>query len=392
MRMSDQAFNRLSVLKKLRAAEPVSRTDLAELSGLNGGTITAIVRDLVDRGLVLEERLSASGRGRPRVNLRINPEGALVAGATMTADGRLIAEIVDLRGQAVAPALVAPYVPTAEPEELARQFVRIIAEAIAASFIAPEGIAQIGIGVPAIVDSNTGVIEFFETVGGLPFPFAAAVERELGIPTRIDNNINLLARSEHWFGADAGIDDFTLVLVDLGLGGARYQHGELLMGSHGIASEMGHTKVVPEGGRPCHCGAEGCLQAYSSMSAIVFQAAELAGEAPPRVHRLRRKFVELAELAKAGDAATMTLFERAGRYLGRAVANHINMQDPGRILLLTRSPDLIALVSKPFFEALHRDTLPVLRDLDRVTFKLMDDASYARGAAAMVLERIYLSR
>lgn len=391
MRMSDQAYNRLSVLKALRMAEPVSRTDLAQLSGLNGGTITAIIRDLVARGLVVEERVPSSNRGRPRVNLRINPEGAFVAGATMNDDARLMAEIVDLRGQPVGATHVAPFAPTPDLEKLAEQFAQLIAQAIAASPVPRERIAQIGIGVPAIVESQTGVIRFFETFEGLPFPFATSIERKLGIPTRVDNNGNLLARAEHWFGDGTGVDDFTLLLVDLGLGGASYQQGQLHMGNHGLEAEMGHTKVVPERGRRCHCGAEGCLQAYSSMSAIVFQAAELAGEKAPSLPRLRGKFAELAARAMAGDAAVRTLFERAARYLGRAVANHINMQDPARIVVLTKSPDLIALFSGPFFEALHRDTLPVLRDPDRVTFKLMADASYARGAAAMVLEQIYLA-
>jgi predicted NBD/HSP70 family sugar kinase len=127
------------------------------------------------------------------------------------------------------------------------------------------------------------------------------------------------------------------------------------------------------------------------MSAIVYQAAELAGEQAPSLPRLRGRCVELAKRAMAGDAAVLALFDRAARYLGRAVANHVNMQDPARIVVLTRSPDLIALFSDPFFEALHRDTLSVLREPDRVAFKLMDDTNYARGAAAMVLEQIYLS-
>ncbi|MBV1686705.1 ROK family protein [Novosphingobium sp. G106] len=309
----------------------------------------------------------------------------------MNDDAHLITEIVDLRGKPIGPAHVASYIPTSDPAMLAKQFAQLIAQAIAASPVARDRIAQIGIGLPAIVESRAGIIKFFETFGGLPFPFAHAVERDLGIPTRVDNNVNLLARAEHWFGDDAGVDDFTLVLVDLGLGGARYQQGQLLIGSHGVEAEMGHTKVVPEGGRRCHCGAEGCLQAYSSMSAIVFQAAELAGEETPSLPSLRRRFAELAERAMAGEAAILALFDQAARYLGRAMANHVNMQDPARIAVLTKSPALIALLSDPFFEALHRDTLPVLRDPDRVTFKIMNDTNYARGAAAMVLEQIYLS-
>jgi predicted NBD/HSP70 family sugar kinase len=389
MRIPDQAFNRLSVLKKLRAAEPVSRTELARLSGLTGGTITAIVRDLVERGLILEERRPTPHRGRPRLDLRINPEGAFVAGATMTDDARVLAEIANLKGESIHSHAV-PLTQTVQPECLAEQFAAVIDQAIAQSPIARERIAQVGIGLPAMVDSRAGEIRFLETFTDLPFAFADAVERRLGIATRIDNNINLLARSEHWFG-DGGVDDFTLVLLDLGLGAARYQAGQLVIGSHGAEAELGHTKIVPEGGRPCHCGGEGCLQTYASMSAIVYQASERAGRAPPPVFKLKRAFGELARAAKAGDAAIMALFDRAGRLLGRAIANHINMQDPRRIVLVAQSREFTELVSDAFFDALERDTLPLFRDRGRVTFKQLQETGFARGAAALVLEQLYLA-
>lgn len=388
MRMPDHVFNRVSVLKKLRAAEPVTRTELARLAGLNGGTITVIVRDLVERGLIREERQAATGRGRPKVDLRINPEGAFVVGATMTDNGRLIAEIADLRGQSVATGTNRLEI-TRSIADLASQFARLIDEVIGASPVPRAKIAQIGIGLPAMVNADSGVVEFFETLEGLPFAFGDAIERALAIPTRVDNNIALLARAEHWFGDGAGIDDFTLVLVDLGLGAARYQAGELVIGAHSIAAEFGHTKIVPEGGRPCHCGGEGCLQAYSSISAIVYQAAEEAGEPRPAIFELRRRFRDIVARAGAGDAALTPLFERAGRYLGRGVANHVNMQDPDRIILLTQTADLIDLISPWFFAAFERDTLPALRDRGRVTIKRIDQSSFARGAAAMVLERLY---
>lgn len=391
MRMTDQAFNRLSVLKQLRAAEPVSRTDLAGLSGLNGGTITAIIRDLVERGLIVEERVASPGRGRPRINLRINPEGAFVVGATMTDDSRLLAEVADLRGRIVA-SHAAAFVPTARLDELAAQFSALIDQTIAASPIARKNIAQIGIGLPAIIDSRAGIVSFFETFAGMPFAFAEAVERVLRIPTRIDNNFNMLALSEHWFGDGTGVDDFTLVVLDIALGAAHYQGGQLLIGSHGIEAELGHTKIVPEGGRPCHCGGSGCLQTYSSISGLVHQACELRGEDAPPYNQLRARFTKLAQQARSGDAAIAELIDRGARYLGRGLANHINMQDPDRIVVLTQSRELVDLVSVPFFEALHRDTLPVLRDPSRVTFKQMDETTYARGAAAMVLEQLYLSR
>ncbi|WP_229735766.1 ROK family protein [Novosphingobium endophyticum] len=306
----------------------------------------------------------------------------------MTDDGDLLAEIADLRGHIVS-SHRDELNSNGTLTDLAQKFAEAIANAIAASPIPADRVAQIGIGLPAIVDSRNGTVEHLQTFTGAPFPFALTVERELGIPTRVDNSINLLARAEHWFGEGTGVADFMVVLLDLGLGAARYHEGQLLLGSHGIAAELGHTKIVPEGGRPCGCGAHGCLQAYSSISAIVYQAAEIAGEARPGIPAIRNRFAALIDRARSGDREVVDLIARGGRYLGRALANHINMRAPERVIVLTKSPDLVDFVSGPFFEALHRDTLPLLRDLGRVTFKETDDSAFARGAAAMVLEQLY---
>lgn len=388
MRLSDSAFNRLSVLKSLRAAEPVSRTDLARLSGLTGGTITGIAGDLVRRGLVIEEKVPARSAGRPRVNLRINRIGAFAAAAHWSKDRRIVVQLVDLKGEQVHAERV-PFKRTRSLVDLAHQFADAIAQTIASGPVAIDRITQTGIGLPAIVNSQGGTVEFLETFQDAPCAFAAIVTQQLGIPTRIDNDNNLIARAEHWFGDGAGMDDFTIVQIDLGLGAARYQAGELLLGSRGIEAELGHTKIIPENGRPCHCGGQGCLQSYSSISGIVGQHAEMTDDECPPFYKMRERCADLVRMAKSGDDIVLALFARAGAYLGTAIANHINMQDPERIVILSRETDLIELIRSPFFDALHRNTLPVLHDPSTVTFKQLSDQNYSQGAAALVLEQLY---
>lgn len=391
MRVTDQQFNRLTVLRKLRAAEPVSRTELARLTGLNGATITAIIGDLVEKRMVREQRVATASPGRPKVNLSIDPEGAFVVGATLTDAARIAGEIVDLRGQSVFP-FSEPAPNTTRFTELAERFVEVIARAIAICPIPSERIAQVGIGLPAILDNRAGVVELLETFEPGPFAFASFVEERLHIPTRIDNTMNLLARTENWFGAGADVDDFTLVLLDLGLGGSRYQDGQLVIGSHGIESELGHTKIVPDGGRRCHCGARGCLQAYSSISGIVFESHEILDLPRPHFSALDEPFAACLAAAEAGDERIRAVFSRAARYLGIGIANHINMQDPERIVVVTRDNGLAQAISAEFYAALDENTLPALRNGLRVTFKLLNQTAYAKGAAAMMLERLYRSR
>ncbi|WP_404477929.1 ROK family protein [Novosphingobium sp. BL-52-GroH] len=388
MRLSDQEFNRLLLLKKLRAAEPVARTELVALTGLTGGTITAITSDLVKRGIVIEEKVVSSSAGRPRVNLRINPAGKYVIGTTATGDGHVLTEIVNLRGESLGGAK-ARLATTTRIENLAEQFVAALENAIGQSQVRREDIFRIGIGLPGIVDSRTGTVEQIVTFEPGPCDFGGIVARALGIPTLVDNNINLLARGEHWYGAGAHADDFTLINIDLAIGASLYREGQLISGAHGIASEFGHTKIVPDIGRPCFCGARGCLQAYCSVQSITQQSCEHLGRPSPSYETMNACFARLMGEHAAAEIDIWPVLEQASHYLGVAVANHITMQDPEAIIIMGPPMAMMDRLRGTFFAALEQNTFPALRRRTKLHFKVWDKSAYARGAAAMVLEQVY---
>lgn len=388
VRITDQEHNRLQILKLLRVAEPLARTELAARSGLTGGTITAIVGDLVARGLVIEEKMPAK-RGRPRVNLRLNPDAAYVAGVQLSY-GRLIVEIVNLKGESIH-SFEAPPRHTGRLADLADEMADAIEQAIAASGVARSAIVRVGIGLPAIVDSVQGLILHFETFDPGPFAFAAPIAARLGIPVTIDNDLNALAHAEHWFGTSAGLDDFTLIIVELAVGSTRYQNGRLFAGSHGIHPELGHTKIVPDG-RPCFCGGRGCLDAYASIWGIVGQAAELRGQEVPHWSVMHGALVALLAESRSGDEAITEIFRRAGTYLGIALANHVNVQDPDRITVLNPVPGFVEHIEDRIRQSLHDNTLRALRGRALLEFKPLDERLRQRGSAAMVAEQLYLGR
>jgi predicted NBD/HSP70 family sugar kinase/translation initiation factor IF-1 len=388
MRLSDQEHHRLLLLKHLRANEPIARTDLVALTGLTGGTITAITADLLRRGLVIEEKVTAKVPGRPRVNLRINPADKFVVGSTLTADSGFVVEIVNLRGESLSQT-TSPLSATTNLEDLARQCAQAVARAIDSSDFERGAIYRIGIGLPAVVDNLRGVVEHMVTFDPGPSNFADIVQSEIGIPTLIDNNTNLLARAEHWFGDGACADDFTLITIDLGVGAALYRGGQLTTGANGIESEFGHVKVVPDTGRSCVCGGRGCLQTYCSISGIVEQYCQARGEPVPGYLDLRVKFEELVARLASGNAMTERIFERAGHYLGIGVANHITMQDPQTIVILTPHVEQLEIMRDSFSKSLERNVFPSLQRRTQIHFKDHDQSIFARGAAAMVLEKIY---
>ncbi|MBU6268654.1 MAG: ROK family protein [Sphingomonadales bacterium] len=391
MRIGDSHYNRHQVLRELHRREPVSRTMLSVATGLNAATISAITGDLVERGVVVEEKPRASGIGRPRVNLRLSVDSHFTLCAVIVPSEGLRIAIVDLRGGIVHSTLVTLQ-RTARVEDLAREICRHLAQALAASGIDRAKILNVALGLPAVVERQTGVVHYFETFASGPVDVRAIVEAELGLPASIDNAHSLLASCEHWYGNHAASENFVLLMIDLGVSSAVYRDGLLHSGRHGIEPEIGHSKVFAAGGRACRCGASGCVEAYVSISAILGQLIELNTSDYMAALELYERFEQAALPQGVPSPAAVPLFRQAGGILGTAVANLVNIDDPERIVILVPSRGYADAVRPTFDAALLRDTWPTLRGRVEVEFKEYDSAMYLRGAAALTLERFYEQR
>lgn len=381
---NDQASNRLRLLKRLRRAEPVSRTELTALTGLASATVTALTADLVRRGLILERKVHLPGRGRPRVALSLDASAAYAAGAFVDINGTLVTQIVDLRGAPVffRTALIRP---TDSLEEFADEIGRLAEEAVAASGLRRSQIRRAGIALPGLIDSVTGVLHWMHTFPPGPVPFAALVERRLGIPVVLDNSSNIIARGEHWFGNEPGGEHFVLIDVGLGIGSARYAGGSLWLGAHGLNPEISHTKVVPEGGRQCFCGASGCVSAYASLASIMAQIRELRGLPSHDFPAVLAACLEVL----ANDAEARRVFERAGMLLGVAVANYVNATDPQLVIMNYHHRCFTDLMAASFRSSIEDNMLPPLRHQTKLEFVEASTDQFRRGVAALVLEQIY---
>ena len=387
MRINDREHNRLRVLKSLRRAEPISRTDLAALCELDGGTITEISSTLLERGLIVEEKISTGKRGRPQRHLRLNPEGAYGLGAYIGIKGELICEVVNLRGDQVHLSAF-PLRTTHSMRDLVDLIAGLIAEAVSLSGLEMSALACVGVALPAVVDSRTGTLHWVQTMDVSPYPAASHIEAILGIPVFLDNNTNVLARAEHWFGEGEGLDDFSIFNLGYGISAARYSRGELMRGANGLNSEAGHSKIVVEGGRTCTCGAHGCLDAYCSMVALVQQGCEVLDVPMADYSEMTDALHAMVVQAQDGHGDLARIFQRAARYLGVGIANLINTHDPGKIILLCEHHDLPAVYAQalPFID---EACLPPLRGMTSIEFRSFEQDLFRKGAAALVLGQIY---
>jgi glucokinase len=180
-----------------------------------------------------------------------------------------------------------------------------------------KGLAGIGLGVPGFILLKEGVIRNSNNLACLEdFPFRDEMERRLGTRFILENDANAAALGEKWMGAGREVDDLVLFTLGTGIGGGIITGGKVLHGFLGMAGELGHLTVVPNG-IPCGCGNQGCVERHASATAVTSMARVLGlGE------NLSSK--EVYELGKKGDERALTVFRCMGEALGIALATMVN--------------------------------------------------------------------
>lgn len=197
----------------------------------------------------------------------------------------------------------------------------------------------IGICSAGWVDSQRGIVPAAPQLPGWhDVPLASIISERIGPPAILENDANAAALGEFAFGAGKGVRHLVYITVSTGIGGGIIADGKLYGGAKGSAGEIGHTIIDPNGPR-CGCGNNGCLEALASGTAIARRGAEAAarGESPALAEAQEREGKlsarHVGEAAEAGDAAAVAIFAEAGRYLGIALANLVNLLSPEAIIL-----------------------------------------------------------
>lgn len=190
-------------------------------------------------------------------------------------------------------------------------------------------LAGVGVGVPGIIDLGSGTVRESPNLPGWhDYPVREEVERRLGTRVILENDANAAALGEKWLGAGREVDDLCMITLGTGVGGGIVLGGRIWHGMTGMAGELGHITVEPEG-PPCGCGNRGCLEQSASAKAIERMAREAAasGNAPALARATaERDFSSetVCQLAESGDAAAREIFGRVGRALGIVLAGLVN--------------------------------------------------------------------
>ena len=336
-----KSHNVRTVLSMLRQHGHASRAYLAELTGLSTTTISNLVSELLEQGLVTEEGVIKSGprpsAGRPRTPLRLVPEARHAVGIHIGV-GQIRVAIADLRAHLLSCQSLDHALDRAWTEVL-RDVAALVDEAIDESGVARHDVVGVGVGASGLVNPHTGVNVMAPNLGWRDVPVGDTLARQLALPVCVDNNARTMALAEALFGVGRGFHALAFVYARIGVGAGIVVGERLYRGSAAGAGEIGHTTLVPEGGEPCRCGNCGCLETLVSEPAITRLAETLAAQDREGVlaAHLRAKhgttIERIFDAARAGDPATRAMLEERACYMGISLANLVNVLNPDLIVL-----------------------------------------------------------
>jgi predicted NBD/HSP70 family sugar kinase len=325
--------NRSIVLDIIRRGGRVSRTDLARRSTLTKPTVSAIVEDLLARGIVQEVgfgKTVASGGRRARL-LEFNDASAAYLGIALGVNDITIA-LADARGEI----RVRREVPAlhGDPEGTVSAIVALTQEVCDAAGLPRDRLQAVGVTVPGLVNSTSGVVALAPNLHWREVPIRDMVATALGVPVVVNNVTNAGAIAEGRTGVAKGVRSFVWAYVDSGVGAGIVIDGHVFSGTQGFSGEIGHCSVVADG-PVCSCGMRGCLEALVSGPAIVnaARAAVESGEPTSLSEVVALDIAAVASAARDGDAVAQRIFAAAGEHLGLGVSFLVNILDPQMIVV-----------------------------------------------------------
>ncbi len=363
--------NRSAILAHLGAHGPASRADLARALNVSPALMTALTKDLISDGLLLELEHSPSQGGRPARMLGLVSSAGRAIGVKVVADHVAFVEVgIDgtVRRSASEPFDASASTMLADLTALLRRFI---------AGGSNEPLLGIGVGVPGSVDRQGNGLVDSSQLGWQQVPIGSTLRREFSLPVLVENNVNALAVAERLYGVGRQHENFLVVTIGTGVGAGIVVDGVVLRGNAGGAGEIGHIPVA-EDGPLCSCGNHGCLESFIGEAALVRSARDrgVIGE--------NSGMSALRAEADAENPDAAAIFSEAGHRLGRALAGIIHTLDPEIVIVLGEGTAAWKHWSYGFEPALRSSLIQSRRGV-AVAVETWQDESWAQGAAAIVL-------
>jgi len=340
---ADQALvrelNLSLVLQQIHNEAPISRAQIAQITGLNKSTVSSLAESLLERNLIHETGITSDGPGRPATSLEINPRAGGIIGVELGVNFVAVA-LTDFAGN-ILWRQVENASPTDVQENTLAQTLGLIHKAVAFCNEQELFLFGLGIATPGTVDLDEGVLIFAPNLQWRNVPLREYYSNHTGLNVFIENDANAVAIAEHLFGVAKQSQNFIFVFAGVGIGGGLFLNGELHRGNNGYAGEFGHSPIMIEPFlSSCHCGNQGCWETYANQYSIIQRV-----HAGLKVNRnsiipglMKEKNTHLTisiikQAADEGDGMAIEALSETGSAMGLGFANLINIFNPEKIIL-----------------------------------------------------------
>ncbi|HEU5139230.1 MAG TPA: ROK family transcriptional regulator [Bacillales bacterium] len=332
-----KSLNRSLVLNTIREEGPISRADVAKTTKLTPPTVSNIVKELIESGIIIEKNQGVSRGGRKPTMLVINARNFYVIGLDVgPKDIKVI--LTDLNANIVEQ--FQKNIPKDISSEgllaLMKESIRPLLET---SHVDQHKFLGIGVGMHGMVDVEKGVSLFAPNLQLRDIPIKESLEEEFKMIVKVENDARAMALGEAWFGNGNGAESAVCVNVGRGIGAGIIINGKLFHGEHFIGGEIGHMTIDIDGPK-CSCGNYGCLQALAAGPVITDRAAkEIATGRESLLEQLAEGDLQsitgemVHRAAEKGDPLSVEILDEIGRYLGIGLTNLIHTVNPDRIVI-----------------------------------------------------------
>ncbi|WP_449354258.1 ROK family transcriptional regulator [Virgibacillus natechei] len=378
-----KSVNKSNILNKIRKSEPISRAQIAKETKLTPPTVSSIVKELLEQGMIKESNLGDSKGGRKPTMLLINNDAFNVIGVDAGPE-RVECILTDLSGEVFERTSSKLRKPISND-----QFITILKENInkilQSSTTDKEKVIGIGVAMHGVVDVESGTSLIAPNLDLKNIPIKSELEEAFNLIVKVENDARAMALGESWFGGHGDLESMVAVNIGRGVGSGVVINGKLYHGAQDIAGEIGHM-TIDMNGTICECGNRGCLQTFASGEAIakrarhqVHEEAESDPLTGQRVH----------ELAQNGNESYINILQETGKAIGVGLTNLVHLINPSEIVLgggVMKGEKFILPAIKQTIEqqALTQDA----KQTNVSVTKLGDDATLL-GAVALLLVELF---
>ena len=376
--------NKRLILKTIYNDEAISRASIARTTHLTRTTVSSIVAELIDDGLVAEAGHGPSRGGKPPILLSFLNDSYEIIGLDL-GNSHFRGALLDLKGNI----LHSKQLPVGDHvgDDAVDLACQLIYDLMAAK---TRPLLGIGIGVPGITDAQLGIVDEAVNLGWKELPVKERLESHFNIPIHIANDSQLAALGEFNFGLEQNRKNFIVVKAGQGISAGIVLNGRLYAGDSPGHGEIGHVKVV-ERGEPCACGNAGCLETIAGSRALIERAQTIFKTNP---NSLLHNFVNsedeintdiILQAFEAGDEMLIQMITDAGKHVGMAIAYLIGILNIHHIVIsgrLTRFGESLLI---PMQEMVRCRALTKFVEKTSITLTSLGADIVIKGAAALIL-------